>query len=228
MTEEEGNRLLTCCGQSVRLDSVATRIPSFGCNVTGKKGNNPRNRIVITAHIDAKMGTPGAIDNATGMIVLLLLAEYLKDFSFDDKTIELLAINGEDYYAVPGQMAFLNANKNHFDKIALNINIDCAGYDKGKTAVSLFDLPSNLHQSALNLINENDELVEGVPWYQGDHTLFLQNGIPAIVFTSQWFLDNIETQNVTHTPKDTPPIVRWQTLVTIVETIAKILFTIEL
>ncbi len=226
MTEEEGNRLLTCCGQSVQLDSVATRIPSSGCNVTGRKGNNPGNRIVVTAHIDAKRGTPGAIDNATGIIILLLLAEHLKDLSFDGKTIELLAINGEDYYAVPGQMAFLNENKNQFDNITVNINIDCAGYYNGKTAVSLFDLPARLHKIALNLINDNDELVEGVPWYQGDHSLFLQNGIAAIVFTSQWFLDNIETQNVTHTLKDTPSVVRWQTLVAIVETISKFLHAI--
>ncbi|MBK9392004.1 MAG: M28 family peptidase [Bacteroidetes bacterium] len=31
--------------------------------------------MVVTAHIDAKKGTPGAIDNATGVIVLLLLSE---------------------------------------------------------------------------------------------------------------------------------------------------------
>lgn len=223
MTEEEGDRLMTCCGQFVQLDSLSTRIPSFGCNVTGRKGNPSGKRIVVTAHIDAKMGTPGAIDNATGIIVALLLAQRLSDASFGGYSIELLAINGEDYYAVPGQMAFLTQNKDQFDNIALNINIDCAGYFEGKTAVSLFGLPDNAQKTVRNLIHENDELVEGAPWYQGDHTLFLQNRIPAIVFTSEWFLEHMETQNLTHTPKDSPNIVRWQSIVAIVETIERLL-----
>ena len=34
----------------------------------------------MTAHIDAKKGVPGAIDNATGVITLLLLAERLSRY----------------------------------------------------------------------------------------------------------------------------------------------------
>ena len=85
---------------------VSKRIPAKGYNVTGKKGKNNSQRIVITAHIDAKKGTPGAIDNATGVIVLLLLADLLKDYD-GDKLIEIVAFNGEDYYAVPGQMNYI-------------------------------------------------------------------------------------------------------------------------
>ena len=223
MTEEEGNRLLTCCGQSVQLQSKAMRIPSSGCNVVGKKGCDSKKRIIVTAHIDAKKGTPGAIDNATGIIVLLLLAELMKNQSFGDKTIELLAINGEDYYAVPGQMAFLQQNAGQFGDIFLNINIDCAGYCEGPTAVSLFDLPENVHLVVQKLINDHSDLVEGIQWYQGDHSLFLQNGVPAVVFTSQWFLDHIETQSVTHTPVDSPNIVRWQSIMGIAGTIHDLL-----
>jgi aminopeptidase YwaD len=45
-------------------------------------------------------------------------------------------------------------------------------------------------------------LVEGQPWYQGDHSLFLQQGCPAIAVSSQWFIENMEFQQLTHTPKD--------------------------
>lgn len=226
MTEEEGNRLSACCGQTIQLRSKAVRVPSSGCNVTGRKEGDPHKRIIITAHIDAKMGTPGAIDNATGMIVLLLLADMMKDDSCGGKTIELLAINGEDYYSVPGQMAFLRQNEGKFGDISLNINIDCAGYLEGPTAVSLFDLPEKIHAAASKQIAGQADLVKGVPWYQGDHTLFLQNKVPAIVFASQWFLQNIETQTITHTQKDSPNIVCWQKIVTIAETINALLRTI--
>ena len=73
MTEEEGERLLPYAGKSCTLKSTSTRLPGKGCNVVARKGQHSTNRIVITAHIDAKKGTPGAIDNASGVVVLLLL-----------------------------------------------------------------------------------------------------------------------------------------------------------
>ncbi len=91
---------------------------------------------MVTAHIDAKKGTPGAIDNATGVIVLLLLSDLLKDYN-GNRLIEIIAFNGEDYYAVPGQINYISTNKNNFNKILLNINIDGAGYKEGLSAFSL-------------------------------------------------------------------------------------------
>ena len=116
MTEEEGERLLPYAGKSCTLKSTSTRLPGKGCNVVARKGQHSTNRIVITAHIDAKKGTPGAIDNASGVVVLLLLAELLKDYS-GNNLIEIVALNGEDYYAVPGQMRYIQDYQDRFDEI---------------------------------------------------------------------------------------------------------------
>jgi len=93
MTEEEGIRLLSHDGSAVTLGSVSERIPGKGYNVTAVRGSEDADRIVVTAHIDAKKGTPGAIDNATGVIVLLLLADLLSDYEWP-RRIELVAFNG--------------------------------------------------------------------------------------------------------------------------------------
>ena len=201
MTEEEGEKLLKYAGSVVNLNSVSERIPGKGYNVIGRKGKPGQERIVITAHIDAKKGSPGAIDNATGVAVLLLLAELLKDYS-GGKMIEIVAFNGEDYYAVPGQMTWIMANQDKFDNIRLNINIDGVGNKEGKSSFSFFDLPDHAQKVAVELIKNNPELIEGPQWPQGDHSIFLQYGIPAIAITSQWFLENMEKQDITHTPKD--------------------------
>ena len=50
-------------------------------------------------------------------------------------------------------------------------------------------------------------MVEGPQWPQGDHSIFVQNGCPAIAVTSEWFSSNMESQDVTHTPKDNLGIV---------------------
>jgi aminopeptidase YwaD len=206
MTEEEGIKLTQKTGKTVFLESISKRIPGKGYNVIGKKGNKNSSKIVVTAHIDAKKGTPGAIDNATGVIVLLLLADLLRDYS-GDKLIELVAFNGEDYYAVPGQMNYISANRDNFERILLNINIDGAGYKEGMSAFSLFDLPEDLLKPAKKVIGQYPGIVEGALWPQGDHSIFLQFGVPAIAVSSKWFIDNIAEQDITHTPKDNMGIV---------------------
>jgi aminopeptidase YwaD len=206
MTEEEGLKLISKVGKVAFLESKSKRIPGKGYNVIGKKGNNNSPKIVVSAHIDAKKGTPGAIDNATGVIVLLLLSDLLKDYD-GNKLIEIVAFNGEDYYAVPGQMNYISTNKNNFNNILLNINIDGAGYEQGLSAFSLFNLPDEILQPTKKVINKYSGITEGVQWPQGDHSIFLQFGVPAIAVSSKWFIDNIGDQDITHTPKDNIGIV---------------------
>jgi len=209
MTENEGYNLLPHGGKTVALKSKSRRIPGKGYNVIARKGKASGERIVITAHIDAKKGTPGAIDNATGVVVLLLLAKLLKDYD-GNKLIEIVALNGEDYYAVPGQMLYVNENRDRFDEILLNINIDGAGYKKGKSTFSFFGLPEELKKNADDVLGKFDGITEGVQWPQGDHSIFIQNGRPAIAVSSKWFTENIDSQEITHTPKDNIDIVDLQ------------------
>lgn len=214
MTDVEGGRLLPYMGKTAKLRSISRRIPGKGYNVTGRKGLPSGKRVVVTAHIDAKKGTPGAIDNATGVVILLLLADLLRDYA-GPRLIEIAAFNGEDYYAVPGQMLYISKNQECFQEILLNINIDGAGYKEGKSALSFFGLPDDIQENALAVIDSHPGLTTGVQWVQGDHSMFVQMGIPAVAVTSNWFLENINSQEITHTPKDNIEIVDPQKLVEI-------------
>jgi len=206
MTEEEGSKLILRSGKTVFLESESKRIPGKGYNVIGRKGNSNSTKIVVTAHIDAKKGTPGAIDNATGVIVLMLLSDLLKDFS-GNRLIEIVALNGEDHYAVPGQMNYISSSMNDFSRMLLNINIDGAGYREGLSSFSLFNLPDEILEQTNKVISNYSGITEGVQWPQGDHSIFLQFGVPAIAVSSKWFIDNIGDQDITHTPKDNTGIV---------------------
>lgn len=216
MTAEEGEKLLSVVGKTVVLKSISKRIPGKGYNVVARKGKPSTERIVITAHIDAKKGTPGAIDNATGVIVLLLLAKLLQDYN-GNRLIEIVALNGEDYYAVPGQMLYIRENQNRFDEILFNINIDGAGYKEGKSAFSFYGLPEEIKKKAKKVLKKFNGIKEGVQWPQGDHSIFIQNGCPAIAVSSEWFTENIASQEITHTPKDDIEIVDCRKLVEIAE-----------
>jgi aminopeptidase YwaD len=212
MTEEEGARLLQHAGSTVNLFSNSRRIPGKAYNVTGRKGDISDKRLVVTAHIDAKKGTPGAIDNATGVIVLLLLAELLQDYN-GCLQVELVAFNGEDYYAAPGQMLFLRQNQDRFDEILLNINIDGVGYREGLTAFSFYGLPPEIETVAREILRLSEGITEGSQWPQGDHSIFIQMGCPALAVSSDWLIEHMDSQDITHTPKDNPGIVDCRRLV---------------
>ena len=222
LTDEEGQKLVRMVGNKALLVSRCMRIPGLGYNIIGKSGKKQRKRIVITAHIDAKKGTPGAIDNATGVIILMLLAELLRKYSGDPE-IELVAFNGEDYFAASGQMIYLDQNQNRFDDIILNINIDGAGYHQGSSAFSFFDLNNGLKTQVLNVLEGFEGITEGAQWVQGDHSIFIQQNVPAIAVSSSWFIDHIDEQDITHTPKDHPDIVNCHKVVEIAEAISMII-----
>lgn len=203
MTDEEGKRLAKYAGSEIWLESRAQRIPAKGCNVIARKGANPNHRVVLFAHIDAKMGTPGASDNASGVVTLLLLAELLAGYS-GNLDIEIVAMNGEDYYSNPGEQQYLALNAGRFDEIVLGINVDGVGYYKGNTAYSLYDCPSEIADLVHEVVSAHKGIVEGEAWYQGDHGLFLLNHTPALAFTAELLAELM--REVTHTPEDTPEI----------------------
>jgi aminopeptidase YwaD len=224
MTEEEGQRLAAQAGAEASLDMEARRIPAKGYNVIARKGRDSRRRVVVCAHIDAKEGTPGALDNATGITVLLLLAELLEAYS-GDLGIEIVALNGEDYYSAPGEMLYLAHNAGRLDEIALAINLDGAGYYRGKTVYSFYDCPADIADSARQAFSAHGDIVEGEPWYQSDHMIFVQNGRPALAITSDLF-DELWT-HVAHTARDHPQIVDCARLTHIALALHGLLLTLD-
>jgi len=204
MTDEEGARLAALDGQTVSLTIRAQRIPSTGCNTVARRGPAGGQRIVFFAHIDAKAGTPGAIDNASGVTVLSLLAGLLTGYQ-GGVEIELVALNGEDYYSAPGEQLYLARNADRFGSVALGINLDGLGYRRGRIAYSLYECPPDLAATARDVFGAREEFVEGEAWYQGDHMLFVLNGRPALALTSELAAELMT--EIIHTPRDTVEVV---------------------
>jgi aminopeptidase YwaD len=75
------------------------------------------------------------------------------------------------------------------------------GYRRGKVAYSLYDCPPDLADTIRRVFATRAGLVEGEPWFQGDHGLFLMNQVPALSLTSELWAELLA--EITHTPKDT-------------------------
>jgi len=224
ITEEEGEALAEHTHDLVSLEILAERIPSHGCNVIACKEGASGKRIVLYAHIDSKDGTPGALDNASGVTVLLLLAELLKKYQ-GKHTVEIIALNGEDYYSTPGEIQFLEMNGGRFGNILLGVNLDGVGYQMGKTAYSLYGVPEELAGSIRKVFYGYDELIEGEAWEQGDHILFVFNQIPALAWTSENVMELMSS--IVHTEKDVPAIIDAEKLVVTAKALHELVITLE-
>ncbi len=210
VTEEAGMRLAEHAGDMATLEIRAARRAATDVNVIARKGADPHRRVVLFAHIDAKDGTPGALDNASGITVLLLLAELLADYA-GDLGIEIVALNGEDYYDNPGQRQYLSRNASRFEEIVLGVNLDGGGYHRGRTAYSLYGCPPALADPIHAAFDSYSTLIEGEPWYQGDHGIFLMHERPTLALTSELLME-IMTK-IVHTSRDKPEIVATDQLV---------------
>ena len=217
MKDVDGERLASHAASEVSLTSDATRFPAKACNVIARKGN-PQRRVIFLAHIDAKDGTPGALDNGTGVVALLLLAELLAEdgLSSDEDRglgVEILAVNGEDYYGAPGQIHYLAQHSDRLDEIVLAINLDVAGYREGIAAYSLYACPDEMASQIRGAFSGHSILKEGEQWYQSDHMVFVMNGRPAVAITSEHFV--ALSAEITHTPQDHPDLVDYGKVVEI-------------
>ncbi len=203
-TEVVGRELATLEGQVFHLLIAAERQPATAANVLARLNPDAQRQVIVTAHIDAYEDSPGALDNASGTAVLLLLAELLSGYD-GALGVEIAALNGEDHYSAGGQMDYLRRYGDRLERIRLAINIDDAGYCEGKTAYSFYNCPSETERAAETVFQGFPGLERGEPWYNGDHMVFVQRGIPSIAFTSACMAELMRT--VTHTPLDLPHLV---------------------
>ena len=74
---EVGLQVLRQIGQPMRLRIESQQCPGNFGNVVGKKPGSRRERIVLCAHFDSITDAPGAIDNGSGVAVMLALAHVL-------------------------------------------------------------------------------------------------------------------------------------------------------
>ena len=200
-TASVGETLAGRRGETFHLKIDSRRVPSQACNVIARLNPSAAQKVVITAHIDAYENTPGALDNASGTVVLMLLAELLADYH-GGYGIEIAAFNGEDHYSAGGEMDYLHRYGDEFGKILLTINIDDAGYPLGKTTWSFYGCSPQIQESAEAIFQSYPGLAPGEPWYQGDHMVFVQGGVPSLAFTAERMAEAMQT--VTHTALDTP------------------------
>jgi aminopeptidase YwaD len=222
--DEEGRCLLNHLGNTVDLKVYANRIKSYSSNVIAQLGVEAAKKVILTAHIDAYENSPGASDNASGTVVLLILGELLSSYK-GTVQIEIAVLNGEDHYSAAGQMDYLHRYGNEISRCIFAINIDDVGYMKGGTSFSFYQCSKALTEQAQAIFIDFEEIVQGPQWFNGDHMIFVQNEVPCIAFTSENMPELMKA--ITHTEKDIPEIVDPVKLVNLADAISRLVWDLS-
>lgn len=203
--EDDGRRLLAHAGAPVRLTIDSATPASTGEQVVATRAGDARGRVVVSAHVDARFGTPGAIDNATGAACLLAIARLAQRSDAPLPTLELVPFNGEDNFAAYGEVAYLRDRREDLSDITLAINLDAAGLAGATTHVSFYGCDDALTGRIRGLFERFETVSEGPSWPASDHMVFAMRGVSALAITTSELARASGTY--THTALDTPKIV---------------------
>jgi aminopeptidase YwaD len=214
-----GSLLLAAEGSVTALVRSAAR-PGAAANVIGRRAAPDRAKIVLCAHFDTKPGTPGALDNAAGVATVLALAERLSA-TRPDTNLEIVAFNGEDHYAAPGEVAYINGCGSEFGRISLVVNIDGVGFKGQPSTVAFFNCPEDWAGQTRAEMAQWPQIDESVPWPEGDHSIFAMQNVPCVALTSGGIHTLID--EILHTPNDTLDRVAPEQIATVVEFLASLL-----
>ena len=204
---------LLSSGLSATLSLNTKRRPARAANVLATHGKG-KHKICMSAHIDTKPATPGALDNASGVAVLLALAEELSDRELPYQ-IEFVLFNGEDYYSNPGEMAYLASYLSTPADYVCAFNIDGVGVKGQALAYSFYECSEKLINNLSKLAAEIEGFEQIDPWPQGDHTLFSFSGVPAISVTSSGIFDLVHS--VLHSDRDSLELIDTEILESLVK-----------
>lgn len=218
MTAAQGAELARHAGKQVTVHIDSSVADSTGAQPVGVSRGGGEGRIIICAHVDSKPGTPGAIDNAAGVAVLLAVATLLAEEPLA-RTLEFVPFNGEDHVLAPGELAWLAENPDLSD-IALVVNIDAAGLPGAPSAYSLYGVSDPITRLAEEFARDNDAVALGPQWPASDHMIFAMRGVPAVAITSTDFAT--ASRVYSHTPADVPEILDYDLLAATAHFIAEV------
>jgi Zn-dependent M28 family amino/carboxypeptidase len=192
---EAGLALLRRPDAALRLRIDSHRAPGQAHNVLARKGGARPARVVLCAHLDTKIGTPGAFDNASGVALLLALAETWAEQDLA-LSLEWVAFNGEEMGGL-GDVVYWQQGADEAGSMLAAINVDGAGQFLGANSIVAMACSQAFEQHVAALLRRYPGVQWTDPWWASNHGAFVGRGIPTVAITASG------PANVGHLPADT-------------------------
>ena len=181
---ESGLTLLSHPDAMVSLTiSTHTRLGSTA-NIVGLRPGLRPETIVVCAHYDTKIDTPGAGDNAAGVAAMLAAAELLSQSQLEIG-MEFIAFTNEEYAPIGDDVYLQRRGESYLEHILLAINFDGLGHILDANTLASFSCSAAL-QSEVEQISKAYPGVQWVdPWPESNHSTFAMRGVPALALSSR-------------------------------------------
>jgi len=157
--------------------------PGHTCNVVARKGGDGLPRIVLCAHYDTTIDTPGALDNAAGVAVLLALAQGLSQRKLKHG-LEWIAFSGHEYLPL-GDDEYLRRYGDQLEEIIAVTNFDGVGQYLAANSITMFASSAAFQDQVAESVRAYPGVAWVDPWPQSNHSTFAMRGVPAIAFSSE-------------------------------------------
>jgi hypothetical protein len=188
VTREAGSALLRYVrrGAGVRLDLENEITPAVSWNIVADiTGPKDAPVVLVGAHYDTLVGCPGAIDDASGVAVMLEAARVLSQHRDSlRKTIRFVGFGLEEG-GLLGARAYVGAHRERLGDVEFMMNIDGAAYGAPEKGVGLQGWPSLIPYFKGLVASMAEEMPVDV-WVtpNSDMHQFMLAGVPCA-----WFFD---------------------------------------
>ncbi|MBU5317856.1 M28 family peptidase [Clostridium bornimense] len=216
LTEDYLENLFKDIGlSSVFNNKYRHKYDTSNSNIIGKIDGKSDNAIIISAHFD-HIGIQdgkiirGAIDNASGVSVLLEVAETLKNkYSIDKPEFDIIfaAFNGEES-GMKGSSEFVHDIIGEYDNL-IDINIDSVGYKNGGKVTFLNNKGYDTLNKSMEKILKNNGLevtLGNKILGRSDSDSFKRPEMKSICIIEE------NVKEVIHSERDTPEMVDYSRL----------------
>ena len=180
---EVGLRLLANPGQPVSLRISTRSAPGHSATIIGRRAGSGKEILVICAHYDTKIGTPGAWDNASGVAALLALGRILGG-SPSRVGLEFVAFTGEEYGMGLHDLEYVRRSGDRFGSILAAINMDGIGHRLRTDTVAIMSHSEPFQMEVDRVLRHHAGIVWTDPWPQSNHSTFAWRGVPSIAISS--------------------------------------------
>lgn len=188
-------RLVQQPGSSLHLTLQGRRVPSQARNIVARKPGSGAQRVVLCAHFDTMINTPGAMDNAGGVSIILALAGLLREDELP-YTLEFIAFNGEEYLPI-GDDEYVRRAGDTFEQILFALNIDGAGAAYTTTSITMMSAAAGFQAQVEKITAAYPGVTWVEPWPESNHSTFAMRGVPSLAVSS------VGARHLAHTPEDT-------------------------
>jgi len=192
---QTGLALLQADAPRVHVHVESERAPGWSANVVGRRGSANGPKVVLCAHYDTKVGTPGATDNAAGTATLLALTQVLARRALT-LGLECVAFSGHESLPL-GDDEYVRRGEDQFPQIVAAINFDAVGDALGANSIAAFASGSRFPEAVAELTVRYPGTVWVKPWPESNHSTFAWRGVPSLA------LSRSVGGNITHQCIDT-------------------------